>query len=173
MITISDEEYLSRPILPNLIIDVSNNTIHVECKYTIFCSIQRITNISNKDILLGLYNDVYKLAKNKGISISYNRGYKKLIKNNYEDYTAEIELYNNLFELCRNKFKGVGIRGIHQGYKDDRVLMEALEYSNLYSKIFYRDSLYSKMKYANNELVKLYNKLLYSERCSKIIKIYL
>lgn len=148
--------YLDRPLVEGINFNITNEEIKIDCSHTLYINAKRIKNTITKDSILELYKKVYRLAKDKKISIGTKRGYKKYIDENWNLYTNEIKYYNNLFDQVITEFKKVQIRGIHSGTTDDEILDNAHNIQNKYSQVFYGTSVYDHINSIYNDLKKLF-----------------
>lgn len=154
-----DKEYLSRPVIETTY-RITDNEVYVvsEKGCTSYANIHKLERILKEDVL-NLYSEVIKMAKAKGVKISYKNHYKRKINENWERYRDELIYYNDVFDKTRDKFKEVEKRGLHSGTTDDIVLREALDLRNEYIKCYWRTSTLSLIHGIYNDLQKHHREL--------------
>jgi len=163
MINVSDKEYLSRPLL-DVKFRITDTEVYVASEHTGYANMRKLERLLKEDILK-LYSEIIKMAKSRGIKVSYKNHYKKFIEENWNSYRDELKHYNEIFGKAREKFLEVQKRGLHSGTSDDIVLKEALDLRNEFEKCYWRTSKVSQM----SELyVKLnnYHRELQSSNCN-------
>jgi uncharacterized membrane-anchored protein YhcB (DUF1043 family) len=140
---VKDKEYLQKELVPNVQYLINDDIVKVNSDNTNYCYINRPKEFIHGFDIMRLYKDVIKLAKQKNISISYKNKYKKIIEENYEQYTISYNQIQTLFKQIAEDFKEVQKRGIHYGTMDDYALSEAEDKRNKYGEFFYRNTAYS------------------------------
>ncbi len=157
MLNNMDKEYLSRPLVEGVIYKISNDEINIFCSHTVWVQAKREHYITKEDALQ-VYSRVYNTAKAMGITIGRSRHYKKFITTKWQEYRAQFDYYNKIFNMLIGVCKEVQQRGIHRAYSDDCVLAKAFNLHNTYREMYYRTSICSQV----NEMVARLNQLDYA-----------
>lgn len=118
-----DKEYLQRDLLENVSYDISENYIKVQSESTMFINLSKYELVNNKQELLNKRAEVIKLAKEKKVSLSYQRKTKKTINELWESYETDKKTSEGLYNEIKTGWINVKEeRGIHMGFSDDQYI---------------------------------------------------
>lgn len=147
-----DKEYLKRELL-DVEYTITNDKIYVRDDVTIYANITRYTNFIDKKELLSKRQQIVKLAKQHGISISYKNKSKKIIEDIYDNYVKDYHKSQQLFDELIDMWKHVrDNRGIHMGTTDDYYLDLIHKKTWELQELFYRKNNISILETINKNI---------------------
>ena len=150
---VSDSEYLSRPLIPDVAYTVTEDCIKADSPSTQFVGVNNVAPAKEYTRLIDLYTDVISAAKAAGVKVGYTRHLRKVLEQNYLSYACMANQHRALFAKAAEALEIVQHRGIHYGYSDDRALNQYLEtYVYPLKKTFYGDTPYSRVCEAEDTL---------------------
>ena len=135
----SDREYLSKPILPNMQYDITDKRVYIANENTIFVNISNIEKFKQEDIL-EKYKELLAVCKKYGVKISYTNKYKARLLDIWSRYSKDVEDYKKFYNELKKKAEQVKKRGIHYGCSDDMVLKDMTDFSYNLTSYQYRIS---------------------------------
>jgi hypothetical protein len=173
------QDYLSKPEIPNVVYTVEKTQIRIANDNTVFCQAIRTSNPISKTEFLAMYKYIVSIAKQNKISVSYKNKYKSKVIDNYDLYLQEFNNADNLFNQMYKQALIVKERKLHYGCIDDAELNKLHDISNKYMACFYRNTLLSQVTEINSHIKQLYNDFKQIEQTGHLItgciytKIYL
>lgn len=154
----TDQEYLSRPLLEDVTFDISKDALKITRRSTHYIYVNRFTPLDIK-ALLNQYDEIRKLAKQQGVRISYRRHFRKAILENRNEYKKDCQESQHLFEIMTAVSKEIMGRGLHHGTIDDPVLKKLRDYNAKYVALFYRNRSISIIGGVKNDLDRIQSSL--------------
>ena len=132
-------EYLKKELIPNVKYEISENRIHVADSSTCWCNITSLSVPLEQKAIIKLYNFIVKLARKQHIKLSFKNKTKEKITENFNQYMADYNTAQGLFNKCKRYFQFIKKHGIHYGTLDDIILNKAENIKNEYVALFYRN----------------------------------
>ena len=151
MTVINDAEYLSRPLLDDVVFKIDRDYVRIASLHTSFVNETRIIQ-RNKDELLSLYSKVLGMAKSRNTSISYKRHMKKSIIDGWADYEYACEDAGKVFDSIIELADVVQRRGIHIGCSDDIQLDKLATARNKHMEFHWRTNIISQISAIEHNL---------------------
>ena len=160
-----DNEYLNREIIPcHYYID--DNRVLIENEHTLYINATRkYVSLSET---LDLYKEVLKIAKQKGIKVSYSNHYKKQLTDLTDSYNELIESSHRIFDELVDVADIIENRKIHAGSCDDIRLNELSKIKHEYEKLFYHSATLGKILDIQYRLQDVHTDIKYSDNTVKI-----
>ena len=154
-----DKEYLKRELIPNIKYSITDNNICVCCDHTSYININRYKKIDiNK--LTNKRTKLIKLAKEKGVKISYKNKTKDRIKNYKDIYEKDYNRSAISYKQIKENWEHIrDIRGVHKGTSDDEFMNETSKLQNEYIALNYRNRAISIINELDYNLTKTLNNL--------------
>ena len=121
MKTITDSEYLARPLIEGIVYTIESGHVRIACPHTTFANEKRIIP-ENKQALLSLYKKIVDAAKSQSVKISYKRRTRNLITERWTEYENACRNAGIIFDSIVETAKSIQTRGIHSGFSDDAEL---------------------------------------------------
>lgn len=131
----TDEEYLSRPLLEGVEYCITEDLIKITSDHTEYINLKRFIPLDIES-LLERYDEVRQMAKKRKAKISYKRHLRKKILENRDEYRKDCLEAQRLFESMTAVAKEIQKRGLHFGTTDDTVLKKLCDYKALYLVLF-------------------------------------
>lgn len=119
----SDNEYLSRPLIPDLKFLIEENRVRIQSSTTIHAAATMPSHIDIKGIL-ALYKLVLQEAKAQKVPISYSRHIRRRVNERRNEYEADYAAMKKLFSQITDQFRVVKMRGLHMGVVNDHALQK-------------------------------------------------
>ncbi|WP_341323433.1 hypothetical protein NSQ62_08135 [Solibacillus sp. FSL H8-0523] len=154
---------------------VTNNLIKVSTDHTGYANYERVAKLDIAEILK-LHTEIAKIAKSKGVKVSYkNKTKSKLleIKKN-GTYEAAYELYTQRFDQLVQLWRVKLEEGLYMGTRDDVILENHITpLQHAITAMFYRSEVMSIVAELKYRLKELHRELLDENPNSYFVKIYL
>lgn len=154
----TDQEYLSRPLLEDVTYYISKDLIKITRHSTDYIYVNRFTPLDIK-ALLNQYDEVRKLAKQKEVKISYQRHLRKTILEHQDKYKKDCQESQHLFERMTAVSKEILGRGLHYGTIDDPILKKLRDYQAKYTALFHRKRSILIISSVKSDLERIQNRL--------------
>lgn len=149
-------EYLQRPLIENMVYEISENKIQITCPHTSFLCVIKAEKIPLSEVEQ-LFRTLKKEVKASGkMKIKGVSKFLPVIRSLYQSYSAAIEQINQYYSEIAEIVHKIESDGLHYGCSDDELYKEAFEKQAEIEKFYYRNSEYS--QYINYYL-KLQNEL--------------
>lgn len=153
--------YLQRPILNDVVYTISKDMVCIHSNSTSYVNVTRYIPKKQKD-LLNQYSAIYSLCKEKKaagyhVQISYKRGFKRFLQENWENYEKACRQMNNLYEQLTQQALKVQKRGIHMGTMDDAELDKLIKISWQIGNMYNRDQIISRIESIQRDLQSTYS----------------
>ena len=148
----TDREYLSKPVLPNMKYEITDNRIYIANENTVFIQANNIEKFRQEDIL-DKYKELLAVCKKNGVKISYTNKYKSYLLDIWPRYVKDVEDYKKFYNELKKKAEIVKKRGIHYGCSDDIALKDMTEFSYNLNSYQYRVSSISQVTEIYNTII--------------------
>ena len=160
-----DNEYLNREIIPcHYCID--NDKVLIDNEHTLYVNeTRKYVSLSET---LNLYKEVLKIAKQKGIKVSYSNHYKKQLTDLTALYNESIELSHRIFDKLVEVAYVIENRKIHLGSRDDIRLNELSKIKYEYEKLFYSSATLGRILNIQYQLQDIHSNITWSDNMVKI-----
>lgn len=152
---LSENEYLSRPLIEETTFTIEDDHVKITSPSTIHVGVRRIIPVESKKELLALYKRVFRKAKSQGSKISYQHHTRKLITERWDEYAEICMGAASLFRDIIEQAKIVQARGLHYGTRDDVELENLQKLCFQHEKNYCNDSIICEFSSAYNRLLNL------------------
>ena len=146
---------------------IENDKIKITSDCTIFANCSRLPEININDIL-DKHKEIVKIAKQKGIKVSYKNKSKKTLMEHKDLYLQEVKQRNQIFDTLKNKWKSKLKKGLYCGLSDDEEYHELSELDRQLQRYGYRSTSISIVSEINHMLDKQLNSVTYNNDIEKI-----
>lgn len=138
------EEYLKRPLIEDVVYEISENRIQIASPHTIFVEITKsdIIPLSEVEHMLRM---VKKAVKEKKKNITLKGVAKSLssVRELYKGYLQAIETISKSFIEAVQLVQQIKVDGIHKGCLDDEVMIKLLEKQYKITQQFHQETAFS------------------------------
>ena len=139
-----DVEYLSRPLIEDVVYEISDSRVNIRCPHTCFAEVNLGPRF-DRQALLGSYDEVLRTAKAHHIRITYSAHIKRMLMEQWENYETGAEERERLFRRLTAQAHVVEFRGLHQGCCNDKELSLLTELQNRIISYSYRNNVVSRI----------------------------
>lgn len=156
---LTDQEYLQKEIIPDVIYKITDNEIYIKGNSTIFTQIKKPSNLIDIKEVNKIVKEIRSICKINNIKVGRKNQYKKKVEENYIYYITTYNMLCVEFEKALQLAKQVKERKIHYGCIDDVVLNQLQDISCKFQRSGYGTEPYSKVNSCYYDLVSLLNQL--------------
>lgn len=138
------EEYLKRPLVEDVVYEISENRIRIASPHTIFIEIIKPRIISLTEVEQ-MFRTVKKAIKEKkNVTLKGATKFLPAVRELYTEYLQAIETISKNFAEAFQLSQQIKIDGIHIGCLDDEVMLKLLAKQNEIAKQYYRGTAFSR-----------------------------
>ena len=137
------EEYLKRPLVEDVVYEISENRIRIASPHTIFIEIIKPGIISLTEVEQ-MFRTVKKaITEKKNVTLKGVTKFLPTVRELYTEYLQAIETISKNFTEAFQLSHKMKVDGIHIGCLDDEVMLKLLEKQNEIVKQHYRGTAFS------------------------------
>lgn len=137
------EEYLKRPLVEDVVYEISENKIRISSPHTIFIEIIKPDIISLTE-MEQMFRKLKKAVKEKkNVTMKGVTKFLPTVRELYKEYLQAIETIRKNFTEAYQLSQQIKVDGIHIGCLDDEVMLKLLEKQNEIVKQHYRGTVFS------------------------------
>lgn len=156
------EEYLKRPLVEDVVYEISENKIRISSPHTIFIEIIKPDIISLTE-MEQMFRKLKKAVKEKkNVTVKGVTKFLPTVRDLYTEYLQAIETISKNFTEAFQLSQQIKIDGIHIGCLDDEVMLKLLEKQDEIAKQYHRGTAFSrfvgyyhKLKEAHQDIQKI------------------
>jgi hypothetical protein len=141
---ITDLDYLAQPLIEGAAFVIEDNRIKITSPSTVHAETSRVLPINKSDFMT-LYKSVLKIAKSKGVKISYSRRIRRNSIDKWGEYTKACNEADELFDEVIEQAKIVQQRGLYYGTRDDYELTKLQRLCEDNRSYFYATSIVARV----------------------------
>lgn len=144
------KEYLQRPLIEDVVYEITDNKVQVQNPCTLFIRVEKQEKIPLAEVEQ-LFRELKKVAKDTGkIKLKGVTKFLPLVRTLYPLYNAAVDEINRKFSETTEIVRLIEIDGIHVGCRDDELLAKAIAQQNAIARNYYLKTEYSRfMGYYN------------------------
>lgn len=163
-------EYLQRPLIKNVVYEVTDSKVNISSPHTVFISANRYEEIPLSEVRR-LFYELKKEAKDSGkVKLNGVTKFLPTVRTLYPSYQAAVKRINTLFAEIVGMIPKLEVDGLHMGCTDDELLKEIKGKEWEISRFYHCNTDYScYLRHYQNIKDILSNKLWKNENLIKIV----